>query len=174
MTTRRLDWDESFMAHAQIAALRSTCLPVPNRRPDEPAGGRRVGCVIVVDRRIVASGYNGSLPGAPHCSDAAHGHLHDEEGNCVRTVHAEANAVADAAARSARIEGGTAYVTFQPCLVCFKLLVAAGVIRIVCGESYDLAREDSRLVRDLMAGLDGRVFVETFRGRRVQITVPDE
>lgn len=147
----RPTWDEQFMAHAALAAKRSTCPPVPGRKPGEPAGGRRVGCVIVVDRRIVSSGYNGSLPGAPHCDDA--GHMHDSEGSCVRTVHAEANAVADAAGRSASIRGGTAYVTFQPCLTCFKLLVAAGIRRIVCGQVYDPTREESRLVLQYLVDL---------------------
>jgi len=89
--------------------------------------------VIVVDRSIVATGYNGSTAGAPHCDDAGHLMEHD---HCVRTVHAEANAIAQAARHGARTDGATIYVTHLPCWPCFKLIVNAGIKRVVYGTPY--------------------------------------
>lgn len=94
---------------------------------------KHVGCVLVWDRGILCSGYNGSVVGAPHCD--TDGHLL-ENGHCTRTVHAEANAIARAAKHGTRINGATAYVTATPCPACEKLLKNAGVVRIVVGERY--------------------------------------
>ncbi len=94
---------------------------------------KHVGAVIVRDRSILATGYNGSLTGLPHCDEE--GHLM-EEGHCVRTVHAEANAIVQAARNGVRIEGASIYVTASPCWGCFRLIVNAGIKRIVFGEFY--------------------------------------
>lgn len=94
---------------------------------------KHVGAVIVRERSILATGYNGSLRGLAHCDDE--GHLM-EEGHCVRTVHAEANAIVQAARNGVRIEGSTIYVTASPCWGCFRLIVNAGIVRIVFGEFY--------------------------------------
>lgn len=115
----RPSWDEQFMDIADITARRATC------------DRSHVGCVLVVDCRIVSTGYNGSFQGADHCTDV--GHLM-KDGKCHRTVHAEMNAVADAAARGVSVDGATAYLTREPCVMCMKLLVAAGIIRIVVAE----------------------------------------
>jgi len=109
------------MAIARVVATRSTC------------DRKHVGAVIVRDRIILATGYNGSIRGLAHCDDA--GHLM-EEGHCVRTVHAEANAIAQAARTGVRIEGAGIYVTASPCFGCFKLIANAGMTRIVFGEFY--------------------------------------
>lgn len=106
---------------AREVATRSTC------------DRKHVGAVLVRDRSILATGYNGSLRGLKHCDEV--GHLM-EDGHCVRTVHAEANAVVQAAKNGVRIDGATAYVTASPCWNCFRLLVNAGVVRIVFGEFY--------------------------------------
>lgn len=94
---------------------------------------RSVGAVIVRDKTILSTGYNGSIRGLLHCDEA--GHLM-EDGHCVRTVHAEANAIAQAARNGVRIEGATIYVTASPCWACFKLIANAGIVRVVYGEFY--------------------------------------
>ena len=102
-----------FLLLAQAAALRATCTR------------RKVGCVLVSPAgHIVATGYNGSLPGAPHCDEAGC-LMHD--GHCVRTIHAEVNAIAQASRNGVSTYGATAYVTCEPCLACLKTLLAAGV-----------------------------------------------
>jgi dCMP deaminase len=119
--SERATWDDYFMAIARVVATRSTC------------DRKHVGAVIVRDRIILATGYNGSIRGLPHCDDV--GHLM-EDGHCVRTVHAEANATVQAARTGVRIEGGNIYVTASPCFGCFKLIANAGLTRIVFGEFY--------------------------------------
>ncbi|MBL0196480.1 MAG: dCMP deaminase family protein [Myxococcales bacterium] len=94
---------------------------------------KHVGAVVVRDRSILATGYNGSIRGLAHCDEE--GHLM-EDGHCVRTVHAEANAVAQAARNGSRIDGATLYVTASPCWACFRLVANAGITRIVFGEFY--------------------------------------
>jgi dCMP deaminase len=118
---QRATWDEYFMGIATQVATRATC------------DRKFVGAVLVRDRFILATGYNGSLQGAAHCSEV--GHLM-EDGHCVRTIHAEANALVQAARNGVRIEGASIYVTASPCFNCFKLLANAGVKRIVYGEFY--------------------------------------
>ena len=117
----RGSWDEYFMHIAHVVATRATC------------DRRHVGAVIVRDRTILSTGYNGSIRGLPHCDDV--GHMM-EEGHCVRTVHAEANAVAQAARNGVNINQSACYVTASPCWTCFKLLVNAGIARICYGSFY--------------------------------------
>jgi len=117
----RASWDEYFMAIARVVATRSTC------------DRKHVGAVIVRDKMILATGYNGSLRGLPHCDEI--GHLM-QDGHCVRTVHAEANAIVQAARNGVRVENADIYVTASPCFGCFKLIVNAGLGRIVFGEFY--------------------------------------
>ncbi len=109
------------MAIARVVATRSTC------------DRKHVGAVVVRDRMILTTGYNGSIRGLPHCDDI--GHLM-EDGHCVRTVHAEANAIAQAARNGVRVDGADIYVTASPCFGCFKLIANAGLRRIVFGEFY--------------------------------------
>jgi len=117
----RASWDEYFMNIAREVATRATC------------DRKHVGALIVRDRSILSTGYNGSIAGLPHCDDE--GHLM-EDGHCVRTIHAEANAVIQAARNGVRIEGAGIYVTASPCFGCFKLIANAGIKRIVYGEFY--------------------------------------
>jgi len=119
--TERATWDEYFMAIALQVATRATC------------DRKHVGAVIVRDRTILSTGYNGSIRGLDHCSDA--GHMM-EDGHCVRTVHAEANAIVQAARNGVRIEGASIYVTASPCWNCFKLIANSGIERICFGEFY--------------------------------------
>jgi dCMP deaminase len=122
----RVAWNDYFMKIANDVATRSTC------------ERKHVGAVIVSqDRAIIATGYNGSIRGMPHCDDV--GHLM-EEGHCVRTVHAEANAIAQAARLGASVNNARIYVTASPCWPCFKLLANAGIAHIYFGEFYRDAR----------------------------------
>lgn len=122
MTGRhRASWDEYFMAIGRVVAARSTC------------DRKHVGAVVVRDRIILATGYNGSIRGLAHCDDE--GHMM-EDGHCVRTVHAEANAIVQAARTGVRVDGADIYVTASPCFGCFKLIANAGLTRIVFGEFY--------------------------------------
>jgi dCMP deaminase len=117
----RASWDEYFMQIAQTVATRATC------------DRKHVGAVIVRDRSILATGYNGSIRGLPHCDEE--GHMM-EDGHCVRTIHAEANAIIQAARNGVRIEGATIYVTASPCWACFRMIANAGLVRVVFGEFY--------------------------------------
>jgi len=128
---KRPSWDEYFMNIAQLVATRSTC----NRGVDLKymPGYKGVGAVIVRDNVILASGYNGSPRGLEHCDDVGHELV---DGHCIRTVHAEANALAAAAKNGVAINRATVYTTASPCYDCFKLMVNAGIKRIVCGAFY--------------------------------------
>lgn len=117
----RASWDDYFMAIAREVASRSTC------------ARKHVGAVIVREKMILATGYNGSIRGLAHCDDD--GHLM-EDGHCVRTVHAEANAIVQAARNGVRLDDGQIYVTASPCFGCFKLIANSGISKIVFGEFY--------------------------------------
>ena len=106
---------------AKEAATRSTC------------ERKHVGAVIVRDKTILSTGYNGSIRGMPHCDEV--GHLM-ENGHCVATIHAEANAVLQAAKNGVRIEGAEVYITATPCWSCFKMLANTGIKKIYYGEFY--------------------------------------
>ncbi|MGI6751636.1 MAG: deoxycytidylate deaminase [Anaerovoracaceae bacterium] len=132
----RPDWDEYFMEMAEVAEKRSTCMR------------RKVGAVIVRDKRIMATGYNGVPTGIGHCEER--GCLRDElkvpsgqRHELCRGLHAEQNAIIQAAYLGQSIDGGTVYCTNQPCIICAKMLINAGIKRIVIREGYpdELARE---------------------------------
>lgn len=135
--TQRPSWDAYFMATALLMASRSSCERL------------NVGCVIVSGgsqkNRIVAAGYNGFLPGAPHTSRVREGHEQ-------ATVHAEQNAISDAARRGVSLEGATVYITHFPCINCAKILAAAGIRCIKYRRDY---RNDD-LVKDILleSGVD--------------------
>jgi len=93
----------------------------------------RVGCVLVKDNRMIASGYNGSISGEPHCDDAGHLMI---EGHCKRTIHAELNALLECARLGHACNEAACYVTFHPCIDCFKSLLQAGVKEIYYREIY--------------------------------------
>jgi dCMP deaminase len=135
---RRPSWDEYFMATAFLIASRSNCERL------------HVGCVIVTGgerkNRIVTAGYNGFLPGTPHVSRVRDGHEQ-------ATVHAEQNAVSDAARRGSSVEGCVAYVTHFPCINCAKILAAAGIADIRYREDYS----NDPLVAPLLADAGVRI-----------------
>jgi len=125
----RPSWDEYFMAIAEQVSGRSTCLR------------RRCGAVLVKDKRILATGYNGVPAGLRHCEEV--GCLRDQLGipsgsrhELCRAIHAEQNAVVQAARHGTTIDGSIAYCTHQPCVLCAKILINAGIVEIVFRDSY--------------------------------------
>ena len=117
----RPGWDEYFLQLALLASERATCPRM------------HCGCVLVKDRYVLSTGYNGSLPGSPHCEDAG---CLMVDNHCVRTNHAEMNAICQAARHGVTLDGATAYVTNMPCTTCAKALIAAGVVRVVVFSDY--------------------------------------
>ncbi|HUP65554.1 MAG TPA: dCMP deaminase family protein [Thermoanaerobaculia bacterium] len=117
----RAGWNEYFMGIAHQAATRSTCLR------------KKVGAVIVRDRTVLSTGYNGSIRGLEHCDDVG---CMMEDGHCVATVHAEANAIIQAAKNGVSIHDAELYTTASPCWSCFKLIANSGIRRIYYGEFY--------------------------------------
>lgn len=127
---KRPSWNEYFMLMAKIAATRSTCLSRPT------------GAVIVNDKQILATGYNGSMPGVEHCSDEGKCYRRSSGAsdagkydNC-RSIHAEANALAQAAKHGIGVKGSAIYVTLYPCYVCTKLLASAGIKKVYYEYEY--------------------------------------
>lgn len=126
---RRPSWDEYFLQLARQAATRSTCLR------------RQVGAVLVRDRRVLTTGYNGAPRGVAHCLDA--GCLREQLGvpsgerhELCRAIHAEQNAIIQAAVHGVAVEGASLYCTHQPCVLCAKMIINAGVREIVFAEGY--------------------------------------
>lgn len=117
----RTSWERYFMKIAQQVATRSTC------------DRKHIGAVIVRDKTILSTGYNGSIRKLPHCDDI--GHMMENK-HCVRTVHAEANAIAQAAKNGINVDQSEIYITASPCWTCFKLLANAGIIKVIFGEFY--------------------------------------
>ena len=137
-TLTRPAWDEYFMEMAEVVRKRSTCLR------------RGVGAVIVLDNRIMATGYNGVPVGIEHCD--VRGCLREElnvpsgeRHELCRGLHAEQNAIIQAAYLGQSIAGGTLYCTTQPCVICAKMLINAGIKRIVIREAYPDELSDQML-----------------------------
>lgn len=126
----RKSWDEYFMEIAEIVKTRSTCLR------------RQVGAVIVKDNRIITTGYNGAPSGLKHCTEIGgceRARLNIPSGQrheLCRALHAEQNAIIQAAKIGVSTEGATIYITLQPCVICAKMLVNAGITRIVHRGEY--------------------------------------
>ena len=144
MAFDRADWHQYFMQIASVVASRATC------------DRRQVGAVIVRDRLILSTGYNGSIRGMPHCSEA--GHMMEGD-HCVATIHAEANAILQAARNGVRIEGAEIYTTASPCWNCFKMIANSGINRIYYGAFY----RDDRIFR--VAELLGIQLLDLSAGR---------
>ncbi|CAK8053501.1 ComE operon protein 2 [Eupransor demetentiae] len=121
MGNQRISWDQYFIAQAAILSTRSTCTRL------------HVGAIIVKDHRIIASGYNGAVAGTPHCTDVGD---YMVDGHCIRAVHAEQNALMQAAKMGIPVDGGDLYVTDVPCVQCTKLLLQAGIKSIQFMRNY--------------------------------------
>lgn len=150
----RPNWDEYFIEMAMLAAKRSTCLR------------RQVGAVIVKDKRAIATGYNGAPSGIKHCGEIG-GCLRQklnipsgERHELCRALHAEQNAIIQAACMGNSIEGATIYITHQPCAICSKMLINAGIKRIVVKEGYP-----DKMAQEILeeAGLKS-VMIDDIRG----------
>ena len=129
MNRERPSWDGYFKQLTEVVATRSTCLR------------RSVGALIVRDKRILATGYNGAPSGLPHCLEV--GCLRDQLGvpsgerqELCRGLHAEQNAIIQASLHGVSIKGGTIYVTLAPCVTCAKMIINAGIERVVYRDSY--------------------------------------
>lgn len=118
---KRPQWDEYFLKLAMLASERATCPRM------------HCGCVLVKDKNVISTGYNGSIPGDEHCDEIG---CLLVENHCIRTVHAEMNALIQAAKRGHAIDGATAYVTNMPCTTCAKALITAGIKRVVVFSDY--------------------------------------
>lgn len=151
---KRPSWDEYFMDIVGVVARRSTCVR------------RKVGAALVRDRRILSTGYNGAPSGMAHCLDRGCLRLEmkvpsGERHELCRGLHAEQNAIIQAAKHGTNIDGGTLYCTTMPCIICSKMLINAGIRRIVYEEGYsdDLAREmigESGVAVERFSDLKGR------------------
>jgi dCMP deaminase len=128
----RINWDQYFMSIAILASVRSSC----NRL--------NVGCVLVKNKRVISMGYNGFLPGAKHNSIIKNSHEQ-------ATVHAEQNAISDAANRGISIDNCVAYITHYPCINCFKILSASGIKKILYLEDY---KNDETIQQIISDGID--------------------
>jgi len=125
---KRVSVHQYFMDIADVVSRRATC------------DRKHVGCVLVKDKRIIATGYNGSMSGTSHCDDVDH---LMEDGHCIRTVHAEINALAQCAKYGVSCNGSTCYCNTYPCWECFKALVNAGVKSIYYKDSYEAKAKDN-------------------------------
>ncbi len=142
----RPSWDEYFIEIANTVAKRATC----NRG--------RSGCVIVRDKQVLVSGYVGSPMGMPHCDDV--GHLfkkvvHEDASiteHCMRTVHAEQNAICQAAKLGISLLGATLYCRMTPCRTCAMLIINCGIKRVICERKYHVGTESEEMFR--MAGIE--------------------
>jgi len=148
----RPTWDEYFMEVSRTIAKRATC------------DRGRSGCVIARNKQILVTGYVGSPVGLPHCDEVGHlfKQVTHEDGkvtnHCVRTVHAEQNAICQAAYHGTRIAGATIYVTISPCLTCAKLIINAGIREVVYGGDYAFTEQTEKLLK--AAGVKCRKFVK--------------
>ena len=117
----RENWNKYFLNIAIQVSSRGTC------------DRKQCGCVMVRDRQILSTGYNGSMPKVPHCDEAGHLMV---GGHCVRTIHAERNAINQAAKHGTPLQGASAYITHSPCWECYKNLVSVEITHIYYGEEY--------------------------------------
>lgn len=117
----RQTWNEYFMDLAHLVSTRSTCDRL------------HVGAVLTKDKNIIATGYNGSPAGMPHCDDVGH---EMEDGHCVRTIHAEQNALIQAAKHGHSTKDSTLYITHSPCYTCSKLIITAGITNVYFHQEF--------------------------------------
>lgn len=144
----RPTWDEYFMELANTAAKRATC------------DRGRSGCVIVREKQVLVTGYVGSPRGLQHCDEVGHllKKVFHEDGkvtqHCVRTVHAEQNAICQAARRGIGLDKATLYCRMTPCRTCAMLIINCGIERVVCEKKYHAGAESEQLFREAGIQLD--------------------
>ncbi|WP_339338159.1 cytidine/deoxycytidylate deaminase family protein [uncultured Oceanicoccus sp.] len=137
----RPDWDNYFIDMMDTVGKRATC------------DRGRSGCIIVKDRRIISTGYVGSPSGLPHCDEVGHlmKQVIDDDGttrqHCMRTIHAEQNAICQAAKHGISLEGSTLYCKMEPCRVCAMLIISCGIKKVVAKSLYHAAQETRDMFR---------------------------
>jgi len=150
----RPTWDEYFMEVARTIAKRATC------------DRGRSGCVIARDKQLLVTGYVGSPVGLPHCDDVGHlmkKVIHDDDSisqHCMRTVHAEQNAICQAAKLGVPLDGATVYCKMTPCRTCAMLIINCGIKRVVCEKKYHRGDESEQMFKN--AGVVLEFFKEDF------------
>lgn len=138
---KRPDWDNYYLTMLEHISSRATC------------SRGRCGCAITKDNRLLASGYVGAPPGLPHCDEEDHliKKVIDEneqiKHHCTRTVHAEQNAICQAAKFGIALDGATLYSTMEPCRVCAMLIISVGIKRVVCLKRYQAGEETRELFK---------------------------
>jgi dCMP deaminase len=144
----RASWDQYFIDLGETVATRATC------------DRGKSGCVITRENRILSTGYVGSPPGMPHCDEVGHllKKVIDDDGkitmHCFRTIHAEQNAITQAARFGISLEGATLYSKMEPCSTCAKLIAAVGIKRVVCAKKYHAAQESRDILKQTGVVLD--------------------
>jgi dCMP deaminase len=144
----RPSWDDYFLGLVDQVASRATC------------DRGKSGCVVVRDKRIICTGYVGSPSGMPHCDEAGHEmrQMIDEDGtarsHCVRTVHAEQNAICQAARYGLSLAGTTLYCSMEPCRVCAMLIASSGITRVVARRRYHAGQDTRELLGQAGVALD--------------------
>ncbi len=139
--TKRPSWDEYFMEITKTVAKRATC------------DRGKSGCIIVKNKQILVTGYVGSPKGLPHCDDAGHvmKKVTHEDGSvtnhCMRTVHAEQNAICQAAGLGISLQGATLYCKMTPCRTCAMMIINCGIVRVVCEKKYHMGRDGEELFK---------------------------
>lgn len=142
--SKRQDIDDYFLDLVKLIGSRGTC------------DRGKSGCVIVRDKHILSTGYVGSPVGVEHCDDIGHEletRFHEDgskTGHCIRTTHAEQNAIVNAARHGSSIEGATLYCTMVPCYTCIKLIINAGIKRVVADYDYHASQRTKDLINHLM------------------------
>jgi dCMP deaminase len=150
----RPTWDEYFMEVARTIAKRATC------------DRGRSGCVIAREKQLLVTGYVGSPVGLTHCDDVGHlmkKVIHDDDSisqHCMRTVHAEQNAICQAAKLGVALDGATVYCKMTPCRTCAMLIINCGIKRVVCEKKYHRGEESEQMFKD--AGVSLEFFEEEF------------
>ncbi len=145
---KRPSWDEYFIGMADAVSKRATC------------DRGRSGCVIVKNRQMLVTGYVGSPKGLPHCDEVGHlfKKVNHEDGtvtqHCVRTVHAEQNAICQAAKLGIALDGSTLYCRMTPCRTCAMLIINCGIERVVCEKRYHSATESEEMFKEVGIKLD--------------------
>ena len=139
---KRPSWDEYFMEIANTVSKRATC------------DRGRSGCIIAKDKQILVTGYVGSPIGLPHCDDIGHQMkkmIHEDDNitsHCVRTVHAEQNAICQAAKLGIALQGSTLYCRMTPCRTCAMLIINCGIVRVVCEKKYHAGGESENMFKE--------------------------
>lgn len=138
----RPSWDEYFMKITEMVGSRGSC------------DRGRAGCVITKNNRIISTGYAGSPIGLPHCDEADH-EMHtvihpdgSQSRHCIRTAHAEQNAICEAARMGIALEGGTLYCKMTPCYTCAKMIINSGIKRVVCAKDYHASARSKEIFKE--------------------------